>query len=44
MEVVFSLAGEILFLQGAWPGPLGGLGVALTLLGLAGYTKVQVGT
>jgi len=33
MEVVFFLAGEILFLQGAWPGPLGGLGVALTLLG-----------
>ena len=41
MEVVFSLIGEIMFLGGAFPGPLGTAGVALTILGLAAYMKAQ---
>lgn len=39
LEVVFSLAGEILFLQGAWPSPVGSAGIALTILGLAAYSR-----
>jgi len=39
MEVVFSLIAEILFLQGAFPGPVGLAGVALTLFGLVAYTR-----
>jgi drug/metabolite transporter (DMT)-like permease len=41
MEVVFSLAGEILFLQGVLPGPLGLTGVALTIVGLVAYIVFQ---
>lgn len=41
MEVVFSLAGEVLFLGGAWPGGLGWAGVGLTLLGLGAYIVAQ---
>ena len=41
MEVIFSLIGEIVFLQGVLPGPLGLAGVALTIVGLAAYMWVQ---
>jgi drug/metabolite transporter (DMT)-like permease len=41
MEVVFSLAGEALLLGGALPGTMGWLGIALTMLGLALYIRVQ---
>ena len=41
MEVVFSLIGEIIFLHGAVPGPLGWVGVALTILGLVAYMRIQ---
>ena len=41
MEVVFSLIGEIVFLQGALPGPLGLAGVGLTIVGLVAYMLVQ---
>jgi hypothetical protein len=41
MEVVFSLAGEMLFLQGVLPGKLGLVGVALTIVGLVAYTVLQ---
>lgn len=41
MEVVFSLIGEILFLGGTLPGPIGLTGVALTMLGLIAYMAVQ---
>jgi drug/metabolite transporter (DMT)-like permease len=41
MEVVFSLLGEILFLQGVWPGLTGLAGIALTLVGLAAYIGMQ---
>ncbi|MCX6079569.1 MAG: multidrug resistance efflux transporter family protein [Chloroflexi bacterium] len=41
MEVVFSLAGELLFLQGVLPGPLGLAGVALTIVGLVAYMVLQ---
>ena len=37
MEVVFSLAGEALFLGGALPGLMGWAGIVLTLLGLVLY-------
>jgi len=40
MEVLFSLAGEVLFLGGALPGPLGFAGLGLVLLGLVAYTIV----
>ncbi len=36
-EVVFSLLGEIVFLAGAWPDLLGGLGLVLIVAGLVGY-------
>jgi len=42
MEVIFSLLGEIIFLGAALPGPLGMAGVALTIIGLAAYMRVQV--
>jgi drug/metabolite transporter (DMT)-like permease len=42
-EVLFSLLGEILFLQGAVPGPAGLLGLALTVAGLVLYVRVQTG-
>jgi len=41
MEVVFSLLGEILFLNGVLPGPFGMAGVSLTILGLVAYMVVQ---
>ena len=41
LEVVFSLFGEIIFLSGAWPGPLGMTGIALTVLGLITYIIMQ---
>ena len=41
MEVVFSLIGEIIFLHGAVPGPLGWVGVAMTILGLVAYMRIQ---
>lgn len=41
MEVIFSLAGEILFLQGAFPGILGIIGIALTVIGLIAYIVIQ---
>jgi drug/metabolite transporter (DMT)-like permease len=41
MEVVFSLIGEVIFLGGAFPGTLGMIGVALTIVGLIAYTGVQ---
>jgi drug/metabolite transporter (DMT)-like permease len=43
MEVVFSLIGEIVFLKGVLPGPLGLAGVALTIVGLAAYMTSQNG-
>lgn len=39
MEVVFSLIGEIIFLQGAFPGLVGAAGILLTIIGLAAYTR-----
>jgi drug/metabolite transporter (DMT)-like permease len=41
MEVVFSLIGEIIFLGGKLPGPLGFIGVALTIIGLIFYMRMQ---
>lgn len=41
MEVVFSLLGEVIFLQGLLPGALGLAGVALTVLGLSAYMAMQ---
>ncbi len=41
MEVVFSLAGEALFLGGALPGLMGWAGIVLTLMGLVLYLRMQ---
>nr|WP_155932389.1 multidrug resistance efflux transporter family protein [Pseudodesulfovibrio alkaliphilus] len=41
MEVVFSLAGEAILLGGALPGPMGWLGILLTMFGLMLYLRVQ---
>ena len=41
MEVVFSLAGEVLLLGGTLPGPWGFGGIVLTMLGLGLYIRVQ---
>lgn len=41
MEMVFSLVGEMIFLQGLMPGFLGITGVALTLIGLVAYMYFQ---
>ena len=41
MEVVFSLIGEIIFLNGILPGTLGLVGVALTMIGLVAYMVMQ---
>ncbi len=41
MEVVFSLLGEIVFLNSALPGTLGLVGVALTMIGLVAYMVMQ---
>jgi drug/metabolite transporter (DMT)-like permease len=41
MEVVFSLIGEIVLLNGLLPGPLGLAGIALTIIGLVAYILMQ---
>jgi hypothetical protein len=41
LEVVFSLIGEIFLLQGVFPGSIGVTGIALTIIGLAAYTRLQ---
>lgn len=41
MEVIFSLAGEIILLNGAAPGTLGIAGIALTVTGLIAYIAMQ---
>ena len=41
MEVVFSLIGEIVFLNGALPGTIGLVGMALTMVGLIAYMAMQ---
>ncbi len=41
MEVVFSLIGEIVFLNSALPGTLGLVGVVLTMIGLVAYMVMQ---
>ncbi|MDA3902882.1 MAG: multidrug resistance efflux transporter family protein [Desulfuromusa sp.] len=41
-EVIFSLLGEILFLHGLLPGLSSGIGVILTVVGLAFYMRSQV--
>ncbi len=43
MEVVFSLIGEIVLLNGVFPGPLGTTGIVFTILGLMAYTRLQSG-
>jgi drug/metabolite transporter (DMT)-like permease len=40
-EVIFAVAGEIVFLHGAPPGPLGSAGIALAVAGLALYVIAQ---
>ncbi len=40
-EVIFSLLGEIVLLQGAWPGPIGWAGLGLTVAGLVLYLLAQ---
>lgn len=40
-EVIFSLLGEILFLNGALPGPVGGVGITLSVMGLVLYVRSQ---
>jgi hypothetical protein len=39
--VIFSLAGELLLLNGALPGNLGLAGIAITLVGLVLYLLAQ---
>lgn len=41
MEVVFSLIGEIVLLNGAIPGALGIVGILLTIIGLIAYIVMQ---
>ncbi len=41
MEVIFSLAGEIILLNGALPGSLGIAGIVLTVIGLIAYIVMQ---
>ena len=41
MEVLFSLAGEVMLLHGTLPGMLGWSGIGLTMLGLMLYLRVQ---
>ncbi|WP_320172802.1 multidrug resistance efflux transporter family protein [Maridesulfovibrio sp.] len=41
MEVLFSLAGEVVLLNGTLPGVLGWSGIGLTMLGLMLYLRVQ---
>jgi hypothetical protein len=37
-EVIFSLAGEILLLNGALPNVTGGIGIIIILVGIIGYS------
>ena len=37
-EVIFSLAGEILLLNGAMPNLTGGIGMIIIVVGIVGYT------
>ena len=37
-EVIFSLAGEILLLNGALPNLTGGIGIIIILVGIIGYS------
>ena len=41
LEVVFSLLGEIIFLNGVFPGWVGLVGIALTVIGLVAYISFQ---
>ena len=41
MEVIFSLAGEIILLNGVLPGGLGIAGIVLTVVGLVAYIAMQ---
>jgi len=41
-EVIFSLAGEIVFLGGALPELTGGIGIMMIILGIAGYSMRSV--
>ncbi len=41
MEVIFSLVGEIILLNGALPGSLGIAGIVLTVIGLIAYIVMQ---
>ncbi|MEF2230231.1 MAG: multidrug resistance efflux transporter family protein, partial [Pseudodesulfovibrio sp.] len=41
MEVVFTLAGEAVLLGHVMPGPLGWAGMALTMIGLMLYVRMQ---
>lgn len=41
MEVFFSLVGEIVILHGVFPGPIGVIGIVLTIIGLMAYTRLQ---
>ena len=41
LEVIFSLFGEIFFLHGSLPSPLGAVGIGMTLVGLILYTRLQ---
>ena len=41
MEMVFSLAGEVILLHGVLPGPLGIAGITLTVIGLMAYITMQ---
>lgn len=41
MEMVFSLAGEVILLHGVLPGPLGIAGITLTVIGLMAYIAMQ---
>lgn len=40
-ELIFSLLGEIILLNGAWPGALGLVGIGLTVVGLVLYLLAQ---
>lgn len=44
MEVVFSLMGEVLILRGSFPSTIGVAGIALTIIGLAAYTRQHYAT
>jgi drug/metabolite transporter (DMT)-like permease len=41
MEVLFSLAGEVLFLNSRFPGPMGTIGISCTLIGLLAYSRLK---